>query len=112
MKASPGPWRWDVEAHSSNVLRAADGDTIALYDMPYSRARGEMDVANRALIAAAPDMASMLRELEWRGQATGFLDCCPCCGGIRAILIARSEGLEPGHKPDCRLAKLLSELPE
>src|SRR6476659_1621639 len=68
VKASPGPWRWDVEAHSSNVLRAADGDTIALYDMPYSRARGEMDVSNRTLIRLAPDMASMLRELEWRGQ--------------------------------------------
>ena len=100
MGHSPTPWRWSDEWHSSNVLVAADGDTIALYDMPYSRPRGEMDVANRALIAKAPEMAEMLREV-----APMYRYC---------LEVAREDGYEGENHEELlgRLASLLKELPE
>ena len=55
------------------------------------------------LIAAAPDMATLLRELEWTpfvslGSRTSYV--CPACGNF-----------EPHrHAPDCKLDALLTRI--
>lgn len=97
--ASPGPWRWRPEPHSSNVLIAADGDTIATYDEAYLQPRGPRDEVNRALIASAPEMASMLRSLEWFND-TGHGSTCPRC----------LAGISRGHATDCPLDALLTRV--
>lgn len=73
-KASPGPWEWDG-AESNWFLRDATGTAVMKFDGDNSWTPNE---PNAALIAAAPAMASMLRELEWAGSPGGE---CPECGG-------------------------------
>lgn len=73
----------------------------------YVEAHDDTDRANATLIAKAPEMASLLRELEWADTGErGFSDSdlpdtrCPVC---------HAYGYR-GHSPDCRLATLLREL--
>lgn len=102
--SSPGPWRWDADERSRNVLRAADGDTIATYDEAYLKPRGAVDIANRALLASAPELLEMLRKLEWVKDeecTAGDGLSCPCCGWVKHTT---------GHAPDCRLSELLGRL--
>lgn len=54
------------------------------------------DEQDAALIAKAPELVAMLRELE---EKVGYWE--PGC----AVCYTKA------HKPDCRLAKLLKELP-
>ncbi len=104
---SPGPWKWDEPWHSTNVLRAADGGTIVTYDRAYLHDNSELDAtdhANRALIAAAPDMLALLLDLEWaEGTATHGR------GAGRCINPECFQTQAEGHLPDCRLDRLLRE---
>lgn len=68
----------------------------------------KLDCALCKSVELYPRMASLLRELEWADTGErGFSDSdlpdtrCPICGEL---------GYN-GHSPDCRLAKLLGELP-
>jgi hypothetical protein len=56
---------------------------------------------NLALGAAAPEMLAMLKELEWLGDADGFIDICPLCGADCEVV--------RGHHPDCRLSALIAK---
>lgn len=96
--ASPAPWAWDKEWHSKNVLRSADGYTVAIYDRVnwLSRVEPEVDEPNKALLSAAPEMAAMLRKLEWAGD---MIPRCPQCGCSK-----------PEHRFDCPLNALLDRV--
>lgn len=61
--------------------------------------------ADATLIRLAPDMAAMLRELEWSSTSHWEDERCPVCGKDKS-----PEG-NPIHFPDCRLDALLKELP-
>lgn len=84
------PWRWSgafgqlVDDLKHEPVLWADGSDI--------NCSGE----TAALIAAAPAMHALLKELEWSGDET-----CPCC---------RHDGQTEGHAPDCRLAAILKEV--
>lgn len=113
MGASPGPWRWSRNAAGKEFvgshLQAANGS--AVFEVDYGTpVEGDAD---RTLIRLAPDMASMLRELEWYGGS------CPRCG-VERFTGHAGEGMAehlvpvepPPHAPDCRLAALLAEIPK
>jgi hypothetical protein len=110
--SSPGPWAWEPEDPE-------DGQPYSLFSkgVPYTESGLSVyfepggdatptDLANLTLIAKAPEMAAMLRELEWSGlDDFDEAGVCPVCG----------NGKYNGHDmstPPCRLASLLKELPE
>lgn len=100
-KPSPGPWSWgeydDQDLINDDKLCQHNGSPMGFYDE--SGLRGDpTHEANRALIAKSPEMAAMLRELQFCGQWRDRQTHCPICDG------------NP-HTPDCRLAALLKELP-
>jgi hypothetical protein len=74
---------------------------------------GEPDEADAALIAKAPDLLEMLRELEWAGGYTDNCDslitCCPSCSADKDVFIGDPRPGCGQHEPDCRLAALLRE---
>lgn len=79
--ASPGPWRWRqgftdppyhklLDANEAVVLESYDPDALIT-----------VSDENATLIASAPDMLALLRQLEWAGpDADGAQDACPVCG--------------------------------
>lgn len=109
MGASPGPWRWGWKHRAENetalYLESADpGMDRVLAVEPWVDEPG-IEVSGNAdatLIRLAPDMASMLRELEWEGRTEGGIFICPICRGSESV----------GHAPDCRLSALLAEIPK
>lgn len=60
MKHSPGPWKWQ-DGDSRNCLHAADGSFVATFDGDLTPETAE---GNRVLLAAAPEMLELLREME------------------------------------------------
>lgn len=94
-------------------LRDRDGRGIIIW----GRDGDEFQDGDKALIAAAPTMAQMLRELEWCGTyAPGHgLDIvdnvCPMCGASEPGYSSTEGANKSAHLPDCRLAALLKELP-
>jgi hypothetical protein len=100
MGASPGPWDW--EGDTNWLLLDACGREIIRIDGDSSVGPGPKDAT---LIRLAPDMASMLRELEWEGdggEGAPPHETCPICYAVK----------QAGHTPDCRLSALLMELPK
>ena len=93
MGSSPGPWT--VGVAENGVYIDAAGYTIA-------QVFGLQGNENAKLIARAPEMASMLKELEW--AAVDHRDMEPRCPECDARA-------KDGHAPDCRLAALIKELP-
>lgn len=52
-------------------------------------------------------MLAMLRRVEWSAENCCTPPCCPACSGMKPdVVISGSED----HKPDCELAKLISDL--
>ena len=95
---TPGPWYairntsyWEVRDKNRQV---ADTCATSCRKEPGDEERGE---ANARLIAAAPEMLSALKAVEWAGQTDvaegGYKDACPMCG----------EGRRTGHIGDCPL---------
>ena len=60
------------------------------------------DVGNHGpgcrLVARAPSILEMLRELQWHGDQGPCRSCIEC------------DGTKPNHAPDCRLAALLASV--
>jgi hypothetical protein len=100
-KHSPGPWKWWYDKEDGKgALVDANGESVV-----YADHRG-VDVVtpeDARLIAKTPEMAQMLRELEFRKRHDADFDpeYCPMCGNTR----------DEGHAPDCKLAILMKELP-
>lgn len=104
---SPCPWRFDDEPHSANVLRAANGVSVALLDVRVDEAGCAAWKADRDLLASAPELLAMLRELEWAGtDPDGVIGACPTCGRSKPMLGFPSKYAP--HDDDCRLAALLA----
>lgn len=61
------------------------------------------------LAELAPEMAALLRSLEWAGGDSCGMTCCPCCS---AELYVGDHNLDnpPPHDPGCELAALLERL--
>lgn len=91
MSHSPGPWKWGAEGLRHRIF---DRDGMAVLD----EFEGVDEEADRTLIAAAPELLAMLRELEciWRDSDDGGGPECPACETPRS------------HTSDCRLAALLA----
>ena len=105
----PGPWRWRthtdvvgsgtpliyddalIDGNGERVLWASD----AIAPPHIRRADGRVAM----LVAAAPDMEAILRELETCDE--GFL--CPFCQGER-------RGGQVRHSPDCKLGRVLGRI--
>jgi hypothetical protein len=101
-KHSPGPWRWYQEAgRRMPILRASDDTGVIIWGRDFD----SCEYGDKALIAAAPDMAAMLRELEWQFNDRAGVGVCPSCRCTEDV------GYGGGHAPDCRLASLLKALP-
>lgn len=115
---SPGPWGWgeydDQDLVNDDKLCQQNGYPMGFYDE--SGMRGDpTHEANRALIAKAPELAAMLRELEWSGcdfdDRNRAYQACPVCKArTNAHNAVTGKPPEP-HTPDCRLAALLRDLP-
>lgn len=123
-KHSPGPWRWSESAFCPGWLVDANGDFVV---SPCEPAEVDVSEADAALIASAPALLEMLRELEWAGGES--VSRCPECGArperVRDVYFERpAEGMPGfvvaegapkrtvvpgGHEPDCRLVALLRE---
>lgn len=106
----PAPWRWRHESGYSE-LQDADGGTILYAE------KGEeaLQACNLDLIAAAPEMAALLRKLEWSGSDNGGDPCCPSCGAPRNLGQLLMGTFAPGagaHDTGCDLAGLLVRLPK
>ena len=105
--ASPGPWRWIARGFAQQDLMAANGQPV-LVGLGLGEPRNPADAT---LIASAPAMAEMLRELEYIRVATdrdGGMGpaFCPRC------MHTVSEYEPPGtHASGCPLAALLRSLP-
>jgi len=107
-KHSPGPWRWvdDGEFLGHPKLVDIAGETVCDFgrDSWHERISGTPPEDEDAkLIVKAPEMAQMLRELEWSGGDVSGAGC-PVCDDCH-------PNRKREHKPDCELAALLRELP-
>lgn len=110
---SPGPWRWNSERTALLRQTTKEEKQARVYpdppvpdDLPvlvFCEDHGYTpDEADATLIAKAPEMAAMLRELEWHEDPDHYEPWhCPVCGGFKSA----------GHTQDCRLNALLKELP-
>jgi hypothetical protein len=119
--AHPGPWRWSImrerrEGRFWATLHDSGG--VVLIGEPLRDEVAEFpDGGVHALIAAAPEMMALLRELEWSGREfdQGFDDgtyaCCPSCSGKSPEPQKYGRHTESsGHERDCELAALLARL--
>jgi hypothetical protein len=97
-KTSPGPWTWDDDRLVLTSASPTEGHHVILaiaedYSIPPT-------LADSALIADAPDMLKLLRELEWSGvEQWEDAPACPVC--------RTPAGTD--HK-ECRLGALLDKL--
>ena len=97
MSHSPGPWRWNEYRDGELLcLESADGkDVMVIRD-----GKPPCD-ADEFLIALAPEMAELLRALEWEGMDYSGADTCPSCDAYRVA---------GAHAMDCKLASVLARL--
>jgi hypothetical protein len=91
-EATPGPWTYN---HVGDFVVGPDGKSIVCDAVGYADAQ---------LISLAPEMASLLRELEWAGH-TEVYALCPIC-------TERPQPRGKGHAPACKLASLLAKIGE
>ena len=114
MKHTPGPWRIDASYEIPHVIASGFekgatcvavvyGDNASIMArVPGSRIADV--IPNAHLLAAAPDMLAVLRDLEWSRLNDG---CgvtrvqCPACFALQ------SRGT--GHNPYCGLAAAIAK---
>lgn len=114
MSHSPGPWRW-TRGRRELTRNTTDEEKRVLAKTTAFTAWADTPIldigqiipteADAALIQRSPEMAEMLRELEWQENPAYETFHCPACDGFKP------PGIATGHTPDCRLAALLRELP-
>lgn len=103
MPHTEGPWRTeaiDVLEEEFDILgpRHVDADNCQYIATTYSGSE-----ADARLIAKAPEMYALLKEIEFKGGSgdcdDAYLEICPICG-------ERDIGPNP-HQDDCKLAAVL-----
>lgn len=80
------------------ITEEGNGAVCEVYNSPTAE-------ADARLIAAAPEMLALLRELEWAGGDASGSSCCPACGAAPAVSQASDA-----HAPGCRLHALLARI--
>lgn len=104
----PPPWAWNPGGSGDDWLRAANGEIVINAGdgctWPATPYVGE-------LVRAAPEMASMLRKLEWVvDEDIGGPVCPVCCGTPKDHGgVGHLPTFDNGEKP-CQLAALLARL--
>ena len=105
MRHTPGPWK--VIDHSwSDVSIYGGGRYIATLSIKYDCGEDTQETfeqrndADARLIASAPELLSMLEELEWRAGDDDFAFACVYCGCLKV----------DGHEKDCKLGNLLQRV--
>lgn len=95
---TPGPW-----STNCSHIYAPDGSIIAQVHNPGSKASDYPLVANRDLMAAAPDLLALAVSLEWSADVDhpqgGTESGCPVCDAAKRW----------GHVPGCALAAVLAK---
>lgn len=117
-KHTPGPWTLSYERPDERDCDLSEVQAPC-YDHPNCHktivfvrgperppqcSYGENTEANARLIAAAPDLYAVLRDLEWIGMNDGrgvTHQQCPACSALKA----RGSG----HNPFCGLAAALAK---
>jgi hypothetical protein len=95
MPHTPGPWTYAYEGSGShNVYDMANDNLVAECGCDYGH---DESFANGLLIAAAPEMHALLKEIQWTTSMFNSNPICPSC----------DRGEEGGHEPDCKLAAVL-----
>lgn len=102
-KHTPGPWLvenegdgtwtvWTRQPHIGSLAHVQDEDINGLFPAE----------ANARLMAAAPDMLSVLKAVEWNGPYVGYAAAvCPSCDAYRSD--------NKGHRKDCELAAAIAK---
>lgn len=99
--ASPGPWMWRTDERWFELFDA----TGKSMEIETTEANGRVLPGDLALIASAPEMAAMLRQLEWVDVRSEQRHCPVCHEGEGGLVVT-----DAGHAPDCRLATLLDKV--
>lgn len=105
-KHSPGPWEWNSD-YTMLYYRGSEEEKAKLRADGWGPGAGEKlailvcennepDTADAALIAKAPELLAILRQVEQSDN----IDNCPICCQKR----------KGQHLSDCRLAALLKEV--
>lgn len=95
MPPTPGPWTYAYEGSGShNVYDIANDMLVAECGCDYGR---DESGDNARLIAQAPVMYALLKELEWSTSMWNSNPTCPSC----------QCGEDYGHEPTCRIAAVL-----
>jgi hypothetical protein len=104
MPHTPGPWTWPSEPSASRAdggetilgnLQSPDGGSVLHIDY-CDHVISAYEFADARLIAAAPEMYELLKELEWMVWKKDTLqNVCAICKNVET------------HSPDCRLAAVL-----
>lgn len=103
----PVPWRWDSNddhdpAMLFLVLEDARGESVVDVIAQEHKGRTRLAVESpyvRELLRAAPELADLVRGLEWSAEYHAQPGC-PSCEMLMA----------DGHYKDCRLAAILAAL--
>lgn len=101
MPHTQGPWHPFYAGSGLYQIFDLAGEEIASLDRGQDKNQDET-WDNSRLIAQAPAMYELLKELEWSSEDHLHHATCPLCGMY-------SEEFHPsgGHEPDCRLAAVL-----
>ena len=110
-KHTPGPWKWSVESVDPEwaIVTAAGGNIVANVnsetgpDIPPLVSTKMPQMANAALIAAAPELLEALERIAEEdviecGDGDG--PCCAVCGGLQKI---RGLDFYVDHYDDCAI---------
>lgn len=104
MPHTPGPWTWTEGWGSSDIINGVLGPDRQVVVDPID---GDGDPAfickpeDIRLIAAAPEMYELLRDMEFHVMCHDRWEpMCPCCRGIASV----------GHDKDCRYDRVLTAI--
>lgn len=106
MPHTPGPWQWTGHDEKYGTYSSLDGPAKknehgkdywnpVVRSVGYDEPELSIDAADARLIAQAPAMYELLKELEWSGEHHLHYSMCPVCLSIGE------------HEPDCKLAAVL-----
>ena len=114
MSTSPGPWKWEDYDGSTGGrggdLIGPDGVPV-IATIPTGPNSARIEAATRldaALIASAPEMLALLRELEWAGNES--VGTCPVCGCQSRDGHGNDQFVPTMMREACRLGALLDRL--
>jgi hypothetical protein len=94
MPHTKGPW--EIESlHTDGRCEISVGGLAGAEDVYVASCYRD----DAPVIAAAPEMYALLKEIEWTGHNVhlSLVDLCPVC----------ENHVQCGHSPDCKLAAVL-----